>query len=239
MFGQFKTPAFNPRIVVSKAEAYTMLWSDDEIQVYGEYTVTLPSIGDLKDEMNSSKMIKIKNTSTSTVTISCNSLDTIEDGSSSGATSIYLYNQNDYVILQADLGVLQWKLVYPNPSADASRYIKDDSITGIKNVDGKHYHAVSVDTNGTTAVNVFSSAGAPAAMTITGILAVAKDTTAGNISLTNGTAAVAQFAKSTTAGVCTGEDGALANTTVTSADTLTVVSSSTGNARVTITYTIA
>lgn len=239
MLGQFQTPASNPRSIVRKAANYTALWTDFEIEINGAYTVTLPAISELATNGLGSKTLKIENAGSSTVTISCNSADTIEDGSSDGATSIYLYNQNDYVILETDLAASQWKRVYPKPSFDASQYVKDDSITGIKMVDGKHYHAISVDTNGTTAVDVFSSAGAPAALTITGIMAVAKDTVAGNISLTNGTSTVSQFAKSTTAGVVTGEDGALANTTVTSADTLTVVSSSTGNARVTITYTIA
>ena len=236
MIGHFKAPSFNPRVIQTKTAAYTVLMSDDEVKMNGEYTATLPAISTMAANSVGGKCVKIKNIGSSTVTISCNSADTIEDGSSAGATSIYLYNGNDYVILEADLPAKQWKVKYPSPAFDASKYVKDDSISGIKMNDGAHYHAISVNTNGTTAVNIFSSAGAPCALTITGVIAVAKDTVASNISITNGTSTVCSFAKSATAGAVTGEDGALTYYAVTATDTLTVVSSGTGEARVTMTY---
>jgi len=237
MLGQFLTPSYNFRNSKLVAANTTLTASDEEIQVNGAYTMTLPSITSLFQNGNGGKAYKIYNYGTSTVTISCNAADTIEDGSSAGATSIYLYANTDYVIIEADLQKKQWRLIYPKPAFDASKYAKDGSITGEKLETDKMYHSVSVDTSGTTAVNVFSSAGAPCDLTITGIIATAKDTIASNITLTNGTSGVSTFAKSATAGALTGEDGDLTYYSVTAADTLTVVSSGTGNVRATITYT--
>jgi hypothetical protein len=95
-----------------------------------------------------------------------------------------------------------------------------------------------VNTNGTTAVNVFGAKGAPSNLTITGFFVIAKDTTAGNITLqkANGDD-IAVVAKGTTAGALVGEDGALANTSVPAGDAVNVVSSSAGNAVCFITYT--
>jgi hypothetical protein len=95
-----------------------------------------------------------------------------------------------------------------------------------------------VNTNGTTAVNVFGSKGAPYAMTITGFIVIAKDTTAGNITLANAGSTVAQVAKGTTAGALVGEDGGIANGSVKAGATVTVVSSSAGNAVVLVFYTV-
>lgn len=93
-------------------------------------------------------------------------------------------------------------------------------------------------TNGTTAVQIFGAKGAPANLTITGFFVVAKDTTAGNITLEHGDGTdIAVVAKGTTAGVMTGEDGALASTPVKAGDALQIKSSSSGNAVCFITYT--
>lgn len=229
MSEQFLTPSFNPRNIQIKAAAYTALASDDEIRMNGAYTLTLPSIASLAASRLGQKTYKIKNIhATATVTISCNSADTIEDGSATGATSVYLTKYNQYYILEADLGAKQWKLRYPSP------LIKMENLPAHMRCFSK-----TVETNGTTAVNVFSASGCPAALTITGISAVAMDTIAGNISLTNGTNTVSSFAKSETAGIVTGEDGSLASTAYTAGDTLSIVNSGTGNARVTINFELA
>lgn len=239
MHGQFLTPSFNPINEVTKTSAYTATTSDSQINVSGATTITLPAISTLNAAGFGSLTYKIKcvDTDGDVTTISCNSADTIEDGSSAGGTSIYLRTQNQYVILTSNAQKSQWERKFPRPIFDAGDHTEESSVKGADMSMGKHYNAVTVDTNGTTAVNVFSSAGAPQNLTITGIIAVAKDTVAGNITLTNGTSTVAQFAKSTTAGVVVGEDGDLTYYSVTQSDTLTVVSSSTGNARVTVTYT--
>lgn len=239
MLGQFLTPSFNPRNVKRVAANTTLTASDNEVKVNGAYTMTLPAITSLFQDGNGGVAFKIYNAGTSTVTISCNAADTIEDGSAAGTTSIYLYANTDYVVLRADLQKKQWKHVWPSPVFNASAHNKDYSVTGEKTEVKKYYGSVVVDTNGTTAVNVFSSSGAPCALTITGITGIAQDTNAANITLTNGTSTVSTFAKSTTLGAVTGEDGDLTYSSVTASNTLTVVSNATnGDARCTITFTV-
>lgn len=99
-------------------------------------------------------------------------------------------------------------------------------------------HVKVVNTNGTTAVNVFGANGAPVNITITGFIVIAKDTTAGNIALKQGSTTIASVAKGTTAGVVTGEDGGIASGSIPAGMATTVVSSSAGNAVCLITYTV-
>lgn len=101
---------------------------------------------------------------------------------------------------------------------------------------GTRYMQVAKDTNATTPVNVIAAT-VPFTATITGIFLVSKDTTAGNITIADTTGTVATIAKGVTAGALVGATS-LANTTVTSGDTLTIVSSSAGNATVFITFTV-
>jgi hypothetical protein len=99
-------------------------------------------------------------------------------------------------------------------------------------------HVKVVSTNGTTAVNVFGSQGAPANITITGFVVGAKDTTAGNIALKQGSTTIASVAKGTTTGAMTIEEAALASPSIGAGTAVTVVSSSAGNALCFIYYTI-
>lgn len=99
---------------------------------------------------------------------------------------------------------------------------------------GQNFQTCTV-TNGTSAVNIFSSAGAPVAMKITGILIVARDTTAGNITVQQAANTVTTLAKGTSTGVAVG-GGTLANVTYAAGDVATVLSSSAGNADVFITW---
>jgi hypothetical protein len=95
-----------------------------------------------------------------------------------------------------------------------------------------------VSTNGTTAVNVFGANGAPANITITGFVVAAKDTTAGNIALKQGSTTIASVAKGTSTGALTAEEAALSSPTIGAGTATTVVSSSAGNAICFIYYTI-
>lgn len=237
---QFLTPSFSPEVIQVKTASYTALMTDDEIRVNGAYTVTLPVISTMSDYQKGAKTLKIKNinsTTVTTVTITAGTGDTIEDGSSAGASSIYLYANDDYVILEADIFTKQWKRRYPKPQiTDVHR--KDGEITGEKLSLDKHYFTTATVTSGTTAQNVFGSAGAPDHMTIVTAFCIAQDTNAGNIVIKNGTNTVATFAKQTTAGYMQGEDGSLANTSVAAAATCTVESSTTnGNGMVVIVFT--
>lgn len=95
--------------------------------------------------------------------------------------------------------------------------------------------SVATDTNGTTNVDVFDSAGAPFPLTITAVYLISKDTTAGNITVLQGANTVCTIAKGTTAGAMVGATS-LANTVYAMGDVFQVDSSSTGNATVIINF---
>lgn len=124
-------------------------------------------------------------------------------------------------------------------SAVTTAKLAAGAVTGAKLSTGTGYFTVAVDTNGTTAVSVFGSSGLSVAVTITGVFLVAQDTTAGNITVENpASTVVCTIAKGVTAGALVGAT-TLANTTVAAGTNLVVDSSSAGNARVFITFTVA
>lgn len=95
------------------------------------------------------------------------------------------------------------------------------------------------NTDGTNAVSVFGTVGLPYAITIVGVTLVAQDTTAGNITVEAPAATVVvTIAKGATSGALVGGT-TLANTVVPAATNVIVKSSSAGNARVSIQYTVA
>ena len=124
-------------------------------------------------------------------------------------------------------------------SAVATAKIAAGAVTGAKLSVGTGFFTVAKDTNGTTAVSVFGASGLDVAVTITGVFLVSLDTTAGNITVENPAATtVCTIAKGTTAGALVGAT-TLSDTTVAAGTNLVVDSSSTGNARVFITFTAA
>lgn len=122
--------------------------------------------------------------------------------------------------------------------AVTSAKIADGTISGANLSTGTGYFTVATDTNGTSAVNVFGSGGAPVALTITGVYVVALDTTAGNITVQQAANTVCTVAKGTSAAALVGAT-TLSNATYAAGDVCTVLSSSAGNARVFITFTVA
>lgn len=119
-----------------------------------------------------------------------------------------------------------------------SAQITDATVTGADLSIGKGYFAVTTSTNGTAvAVNVFGSGGAPTALTLTGAYTIAKDTTAGNISVKQGANTVCTIAKGTSAAGVVGAT-ILANTSYAAGDTCTVETSSAGEAFVVLTFTV-
>lgn len=111
------------------------------------------------------------------------------------------------------------------------------AVTGAKLSTAVGYFQVAKNTNGTTPVNVIAAT-VPFNCTITGVYLISLDTTAGNITVADTAGTVATIAKGTVAGVMVGATS-LANTSITSGNTLTIVSSSAGNANVFITFTVA
>lgn len=230
------TEVYNFRNAVVKSAAYTAAASDDYLKVSGTTTITLPVISSTFDQsLTKDKVYKIENSGTAVVTVAAGSGNTIDGGSS------YTLNLNgDYVIITIDATRTNWRLVYPDPLLTGSVSLKDDTITGVKLVTSSMYMVVAKATSGTTAQNVFGSGGAPHALTVTSVAAIAKDINAGNMILKIGANTVASFAKSTTAGVVTGEDGALVSNTAVAGDVVTVESSTTnGDGVVLITFTVA
>lgn len=117
--------------------------------------------------------------------------------------------------------------------------IDNATISGANLTTDKGYFTVAADTNGTTAVPVFPTGGAPCALTITGVYLVSQDTTAGNITVENpASTVVCTIAKGATSGALVGAT-TLSNTTVAEGAVVVVDSSSAGNARVFITFTVA
>jgi hypothetical protein len=221
---------------VIKTAAYTMTLADEHVKITSSATITLPATSTLLTGGKGKKTYYFEVSGAGvTLTIAPNSADTINGSSTSPTFS----GDGTLVSLVSDSVLKNWEIASAQPILDTIN-LADGAVTGAKSSLGKHYGVMAAVTTGTTAVDLFSSAGAPAALTITSVTAVAQDTLAGNMILTNGTNAVATFAKSTTAGVVTGEDGALANTSVTAADTVTVESSTTnGNGMVIVSFTSA
>jgi hypothetical protein len=125
---------------------------------------------------------------------------------------------------------------YTDGSIDTA-HIADAQVTGAKTTLTKFYPPIVADTSGTDPVTVVT---APVAMTIKSVTAIAQDTNAGNMVLKNGTDTVATFAKSTTAGLMTGEEGALTNTAVSAAAAVTIESSTTnGDGRVHVFFEVS
>lgn len=110
-------------------------------------------------------------------------------------------------------------------------------VTGAKLVTQAGYFTVAKTTNGTTPVNVFGAT-VPFTCTITGAYLISDDTTAGTITIADTAGTITTIAKGSTSGVMTGSVS-LANITVTAGNTLTIVSSSAGNATVFLTFTVA
>lgn len=118
--------------------------------------------------------------------------------------------------------------------------VKDGTIvrTSADRIEGAGYGQVKVTTNGTTPIHIFGIEGAPCALTITGIVIVSKDVTAGNIIVKHGASVVSTTVKGIVADVFV-NGGAISNNVYAKADVATIESSSVGNADVYITFTIA
>lgn len=238
-----KFPNFNYTHSVIKSGNYTLTTTDQHVKLSATGTLTLPATSTLA-AAGKANIIYVMEIGAASVTgtFSCNSADTINGSGTTIATS----TNGDKIALEADPANSNWILVNIAPSLPTANYqdgsvttpkIADDAITGAKLSIGAHYGIKVVETNGTTAVNVFDASGAPAALTITGVMAVAKDTVANTeVVLTNGTLAVATFDKLNTVGWVIAEETDMTNESVTSGDTLTVVTDTTGNAQVWITF---
>lgn len=99
------------------------------------------------------------------------------------------------------------------------------------------YISIAKDTNGTTNVDVFGASGAPFDFTVTAVYVIAKDITAGNITLLQGANTVCTIAKGVVPGAMIGATG-LANTVYAKGDACQIDSTTAGNATVIIHFNI-
>jgi hypothetical protein len=114
--------------------------------------------------------------------------------------------------------------------------IADGAVTLPKLSNASGHRIIVASTNGVTGVSVFGASGAGEGVTINGVWLVALDTVAGNITVENpASTVVCTIAKGTDAGV-TVNATTLADAVVASDSNVIVKSSSTGNARVFISY---
>lgn len=141
------------------------------------------------------------------------------------------------VALSGDATIANTGAITIAASAITTAKINAGAVTGAKLSTLVNYSIVAKGTNGTTPVNVIAAT-VPFAAIITGVYLISEDTTAGNITIADTTGTVATIAKGTVSGVMVGA-ASLTNTTVNLGDTLTIVSSTAGNANVFIAFTVA
>jgi hypothetical protein len=226
---------------VSKSASYTVTTDDEHIIVTADATLTLPSIATLLPAGVGTKTYYFEVSGSGvTITLAANSADKLNGLSS---TNITLTGDGATLSITSDAVQKNWELASDMPylgsvnlqdNAVTTPKINNGAVTGAKTSLTKHYPTIVADTSGTDPVTVVT---APVAMTIKSVTAIAQDTNAGNIVVKNGTDTVATFAKSTTAGLVTGEEGALTNASVSAAAAVTVESSTTnGDGRVHVVF---
>lgn len=214
----FQTYEFNPRIITSKAAAYTVLTTDEWLIMTGATAriFTLPGLDALASITTKFKAYKFTNDGTANLTIDGGTNGTTSGDQTIGGKTILTVRPGLSVILRGKPNATDWEIVFPTPFPKALE--QTVMLVGT--------------TSGTVAVNLVDADGAPCNMTILTVVAVAQDTNAGNITVVNGTDTVVTIAKSATAGLPVGE-AALTYPKVTKGNILTVESSTTnGNAKV-------
>jgi hypothetical protein len=213
----FVTMKFQPRSVVSKSAAYTLLVTDEQVILTGSsaVTFTLPAMDSIAQQVVENKLFLLTNNSTAILTINPGTNGVTGAAQTIGGRSSLALNPNEQVVVYSQLNKTDWQIQqWPIPA------------------ERRNLVPLVALTNGTVGVNLVDASGAGLAGTIVGILAIAQDTNAGNITVTNGTNTVATIAKSTTAGVPVGDAG-LSNANVAAGAVLTAQSSTTnGNAKV-------
>lgn len=209
----FVTDVFAHRISVTKAVAYTVLATDELVNINGAYTMTLPVLSTLQGTTYSSKTYKFANVHATAVgTVAAGTGNTI------GGRSAINLKPGEHIIITGSATGTDWRIDRPFPLAPAIRNIV----------------TLVCETSGTTAQNVIDASGSPVVGEIVSIVSLAQDATAANILIKNTNGTVSTIAKGTTAGA------AVSATTLTTpnlavGDLLTVESSATnGNSRVVI-----
>ena len=199
------------RTVVRKAAAYTVLATDEKIEINGTYTATLPVLSTMQGTTTSKKLYWCKNIGTTT-----NATFAAGSGNTIGGRASWVLHPGESLIIAAYNTATDWEILWPSPIP-----------AGLRNI-----ITLIATTSGTTAQNLVDSTGCPVVGEVVDIVATAQDTFAGNIVIKNATNTIATIAKSTTAGLPVGAT-TLTTPQMAVDDLLTVESDSTnGNARV-------
>ena len=210
----FTSLARNVRTAVRKAAAYTVLATDELVQVNGTYTMTLPVISTLIGTTASKKVLFFENVSSAAngyvATIAAGSGNTV-----GGRASITLYPGEKLAISTTETDT-DWEILYPSPMPPAVR----NFVTFVR------------ETSGTDAQNVVDASGCPVAGQIVSVISYALNGTAANILVKNANTTVCTIAKGTSAGAGVSATD-LTQPTMAVGDLLTVESSATdGTSRV-------
>ena len=159
-------------------------------------------------------------------------------------THIFVGDSSDNaqdVAMSGDATISNAGAVTIGSSAISTAKIADAAVTGAKLVTTKGYFSVATKTNGTTPVNVFGSTNGFVG-SITSVIAIAQDATAGSVSLIKGEAGVdtnIAHKIEVNGGLGSVKGTVVAITGFSSTGTMQVVSNTAGNSIVVATFTVA
>jgi hypothetical protein len=215
----FTTESHSFRNIVTKAASYTVTLSDEMVQINGTYTMTLPPLNSLQGTLFAKKVYAFKNVNTSgllaTIAPGTNTVTAVAD--TIGGKASLVIRPNETVVITGRDNSTDWLITSPYP------------IPALRRVP----FTVVKTTNGTTAVHIFSSNGAPTDIFVDEILVNALDTIASTITITGGAQTVSAIAKGTTLSAITPAT-TITYPAVAAGSTFSMVGDGTGDARVTV-----
>jgi hypothetical protein len=214
----FTTLAPAYRAIIRKAATYTVLATDEYVQINGTYTMTLPALDSLQGTTYHKKAFYFENIhATSDATIQpgtsavTGTADTIE------GKALYTLKPNEIIVISGSEAGTDWKIGSPTPQPALTRV----------------YWSVVVAHNGSAAVNVFDANGAPANIDVTAVLFQVVTACSGVLNVfQDGTSSIATISVTTAnaAGAVMAPAVTLANKAVAKGTAMTVALTSAGTA---------
>lgn len=218
----FETKTFNPRVIISKAIAYTVLSTDELVIMTGATarTFTLPALDSFQNTMlQGQKIYKLQNSGTADLTIQPGTSGNTGVADTINSHAVWTVKPNESIFITGYSNLTNWLMSSPVTTPALNR----------------NTFAVVVAANGTTAVNVFDANGAPVDLDITEVFVNALDTIASNITVTGGASTVVVIAKGTSLSAIVPATTLSTYAAVKKGDTVTIVGSdASAAARVTI-----
>ena len=208
-----QTPSY--RTIVRKAATYTVLATDEYIQVNGAYTMTLPALDSFQGTTYHAKTYTFENihaTADATISPGTSAVTAVADTIASKTS--YIVKPGEKIVIRGNESALDWKLVSPTPTPALIRV----PFTTV------------VATAGTVAQNIFSADGAPANIDITAVLVQATTANSGIINVwQQGTSSIASITITTAnplVGGVVGTTAALSNAAIPAGTACTVSATS-------------